>query len=248
MAMSLAGAAKLTSKVMGSRKSSVTEVKGSIPLPPRARKLSVVTVPETLLPSHGLAIRCMIFLCSRPMLPNVGSLLIAVENGHIQVWTHHASGGFLTEFNSVHMAGDYAQTMCTDEKNEYLFVGNTRFCSIHTHFFYLVVMTTANFIVNFCHRRIEEFILGPCFCLLSGTTTGYIKTWLMKNYCTEKEEHLSMPYYRLIFPFLWKDVIEGRAKRTHRGQTLPILLNSFKAHRAIVTGLVFVDSNNMLIR
>lgn len=70
----------------------------------------------------------------------------------------------------------------------------------------------------------------------------------MKNYCVEEEVRIFMPHYRLIFPFLWKDLIEGRAKRTHRAQPLPLLLNSYKAHRVIITKLIFIDENQMVVR
>lgn len=81
-----------------------------------------------------------------------------------------------------------------------------------------------------------------------GTTAGYIKTWLMRDYCTAEKEEVCMPKYRLLFPFLLKDRIEGRAKRSNRGQLLPILLNSFKAHGLAVSGLAYIQKAQILIR
>ncbi|KAI5633166.1 hypothetical protein NE865_14118 [Phthorimaea operculella] len=75
--------------------------------------------------------------------------------------------------------------------------------------------------------------------LFTGTTVGYVKVWLMENYLRTEElqmdtvsndspsqVHVNMPALRLQFPFLWKDRIEGRAKRAVRDQPLPVLLNS----------------------
>lgn len=57
-----------------------------------------------------------------------------------------------------------------------------------------------------------------------------------------------MPKYRLQFPFLLKDRIEGRAKRSNRGQPLPRLLNSYKAHSLSVSGLTYIQNAQILIR
>ncbi|CAF4905141.1 WD repeat-containing protein on Y chromosome isoform X1 [Pieris napi] len=82
--------------------------------------------------------------------------------------------------------------------------------------------------------------------LFTGTTVGYIKVWLMTNYLTHEKTHISMPKLRLKFPFLWRDRIEGRAKRCVRDQPLPLLLNSYKAHLRCVTSLAYVDHLELL--
>lgn len=69
----------------------------------------------------------------------------------------------------------------------------------------------------------------------------------MKNFCILEEVRVFMPEYRIMFPFLWKDRIEGRAKRTHRGQPLPILMNSYKGHRMLVTGIVYIEVNKIIV-
>lgn len=86
------------------------------------RRLTVVFMPKTA-PSRGLPVRAMLFLNTRPMAPNVGTLLVSLENGLIQVWSHHVSGGFITSFSAIHKGGDYVVSMCTDENNEFLFTG-----------------------------------------------------------------------------------------------------------------------------
>lgn len=89
----------------------------------RARKVSMVQMPETCVPLRGLAVNCMLFLETRPSRPDCGTLLIALENGTIQVWSHHVAGGFITSFSANHKAGDNVICMITDKKNEYLFTG-----------------------------------------------------------------------------------------------------------------------------
>ncbi|KAF9805731.1 hypothetical protein SFRURICE_009363 [Spodoptera frugiperda] len=77
--------------------------------------------------------------------------------------------------------------------------------------------------------------------LFTGTTLGYIKVWLMTNYLTNTTEHINMPRLRLMFPFLWRDRIEGRAKRSVRDQPKPLLLNSYRAHLRCVTSIAYMD-------
>ncbi|XP_004926930.1 WD repeat-containing protein on Y chromosome isoform X2 [Bombyx mori] len=82
--------------------------------------------------------------------------------------------------------------------------------------------------------------------LFTGTTIGYIKVWLMRNYLRNEEVHICMPKLRLEFPFLWRDRLEGRAKRCVRQQPLPLLLNSYRAHLRCVTTLAYVDELKLL--
>ncbi|VVC93729.1 unnamed protein product [Leptidea sinapis] len=70
--------------------------------------------------------------------------------------------------------------------------------------------------------------------LFTGTTVGYVKV------------HISMPKLRVTFPFLWRDRIEGRAKRSVRDQPLPLLLNSYRAHLRCITSLAYVDHLQLL--
>ncbi|RVE45325.1 hypothetical protein evm_010030 [Chilo suppressalis] len=83
--------------------------------------------------------------------------------------------------------------------------------------------------------------------LFTGTTVGYIKVWLMTNYLTPEKQHVSMPRLRLTFPFLWRDRVEGRAKRCVRDQPLPLLLNSYRAHLRCVTTLAYVPPHQLLL-
>lgn len=89
----------------------------------RSRKVSMVQIPETCVPLRGLAVNCMLFLDTRPSRPDCGTLLIALENGTIQIWSHHVAGGFITSFSANHKAGDYVISMITDAKNEFLLTG-----------------------------------------------------------------------------------------------------------------------------
>ncbi|KAI4460577.1 wd40 repeat domain 95 [Holotrichia oblita] len=168
------------------------------------RRLTVVFMPKTSTPSKGLPIRAMLFLNTRPMAPNVGTLLVSLENGLIQVWSHHVSGGFITSFSAIHKGGDYVVSMCSDENNEFLF---------------------------------------------TGTTNGYIKTWLIKDFALPDEDkiHVCMPIYRLMFPFLWRDLFEGKAKRANRGQLKPRLLNCYRGHRMLVSAMAYIDKPQILV-
>ncbi|EFA09801.1 WD repeat-containing protein on Y chromosome [Tribolium castaneum] len=171
-------------------------------IPSRARRVSTVVMPEQCMPLRRLAIHSMLFLNSRPMDPEVGTLLISLENGAIQVWSHHMSGGFITSFSAIHKAGDYVICMATDEKNDYLF---------------------------------------------TGSSVGYIKTWLLRNYCEPETETISMPKLRLQFPFLWGDFFAGRAARIANTQSLPMLLNSYKGHVMTISHLTYIDDAQILI-
>lgn len=89
----------------------------------KGRRVSTISMPDECFHLRKLAVHCMLFLNSRKSDPDVGTLLVSLENGVIQVWNHHISGGFITSFSAIHKAGDYVISMCTDEKNEFLFVG-----------------------------------------------------------------------------------------------------------------------------
>ncbi|KAK5645470.1 hypothetical protein RI129_006770 [Pyrocoelia pectoralis] len=169
----------------------------------KAHKLSTIHIPETYIPLRGLATHSMIFLSERTMMPGVATLMIALENGNIQVWSHHPGGNFITSFRAVHSGVDYVTAMATDAHNEYLF---------------------------------------------TGTTEGYIKTWLMADYYPPNPApNVCLPKYRLIFPFMLKDLVDGRAKRAVRDQPKPVLLSSFKGHMLPVSGLAYLNEAQIVV-
>ncbi|CAH0554641.1 unnamed protein product [Brassicogethes aeneus] len=90
----------------------------------KAAKMSMVPVPKELVSLRVLAVHCMIFLNKREMDPEVGTLLVSLGNGTIQIWSHDTLGAFITSFSSIHKAGDYVLSMATDEDNEFLFTGH----------------------------------------------------------------------------------------------------------------------------
>lgn len=57
-----------------------------------------------------------------------------------------------------------------------------------------------------------------------------------------------MPLLRLEFPFLWKDRINGRAKRAVRNQPLPLLLSSVRGHMRGITSLQIIYSARIIVR
>lgn len=52
---------------------------------------------------------------------------------------------------------------------------------------------------------------------------------------------------RTKFPFLWKDTIEGRAKRSVLKQNKPWLVNSFNAHKNTITKIAFIEGSEVLV-
>ncbi|XP_017758918.1 PREDICTED: WD repeat-containing protein on Y chromosome [Eufriesea mexicana] len=72
-----------------------------------------------------VAVRAMIFLNARPVRSDVGTLLVSLDSGLIQVWTHHPAGGFLQAFSVIHTVHDCALALATDPKNHFLVTGHT---------------------------------------------------------------------------------------------------------------------------
>lgn len=73
--------------------------------------------------TRTVAVRAMIFLTSRQTAADVGSLLVSLDSGLIQVWTHHVAAGFLVAFSVIHTRGDCALSLATDPDNDYLITG-----------------------------------------------------------------------------------------------------------------------------
>nr|XP_033196517.1 WD repeat-containing protein on Y chromosome-like isoform X2 [Bombus vancouverensis nearcticus] len=71
-----------------------------------------------------VAVRAMIFLNARPVRPDVGTLLVSLDSGYVQVWTHHPAGGFLQAFSVIHSIRDCALSLATDPKNHFLVTGH----------------------------------------------------------------------------------------------------------------------------
>lgn len=89
----------------------------------RQRQISTIQLPTTIAMVNKSAVHAMIFLSTRPMSPDYGTLFIALENGMIQVFSHHNLGGYIDSFNAIHMAGDCVITMDSDKDNYYLITG-----------------------------------------------------------------------------------------------------------------------------
>lgn len=80
-----------------------------------------------------IAVRAMIFLSARPVGPRIGTLLVSLDSGLIQVWTHHAAGGFLEAFSVIHTVGDCALSLATDRDNHFLVTGKKRIYIFNFH-------------------------------------------------------------------------------------------------------------------
>lgn len=197
--------------------------------------------------TRTVGVYAIIFLNSRPVAPDVGSLLLSLENGMIQVWTHHPAAGFLISFSAVHTLGDYAMSLATDPENKYLITG-LRFNG------YLQYSPCFNGVIY----PLETFYLGNqtvltqqralLILIYSGHTAGYIKVWLLTNYAVPDPPDLCIARLKLKFPFLWKDRIDGRAKRAVRNQPLPILLSSVRAHCKTINSLQYIPESKLILR
>lgn len=84
--------------------------------------------------------------------------------------------------------------------------------------------------------------------VFEGHSVGYIKVWLLSNYMLPDPPKVCMPLLRLKFPFLWKDKIDGRAKRAVRDQKLPVLLSSVRGHMQGIMSLQIIPSAQIILR
>lgn len=57
-----------------------------------------------------------------------------------------------------------------------------------------------------------------------------------------------LPLLRLEFPFLWKDKINGRAKRAIQDQPLPLLLSSVRGHMKAITSVQIISDARIVVR
>lgn len=149
------------------------------------------------------SVTAILFLRYRKMSPDHGTLVVALSNGIIQMYSHHNMGRYFDCFVGVHMAGDCIVAMTTDESNEFLF---------------------------------------------SGTAFGYIKTWHIRNYCIPDDEKVreNKPRLRLIFPFMIRTRLAGRAMHSARGGPV-LLVNSYRAHLQAITSLEYIDRYKILL-
>lgn len=158
------------------------------------------------------------------MDPSIGTLLVALDSGLVQVWSHHPRGGFIRAFHAIHIMRDCCMSLATDLNNEFLITGKT------------IVIKLNN-----------ELIILVFF--FPGHVKGYIKVWLLKNYVVDGTvSKINMPALRLEFPFLWKDRIPGRTKRAVKDQSLPLLLSSFKGHSKPVNAVQFIPGARLIVR
>lgn len=67
--------------------------------------------------------------------------------------------------------------------------------------------------------------------LFTSFDSGYLKTWHIANFGVGEDVHgSSLPLLRLRFPFLLNTFFVGRAQRAVKSQTIPMLVNSYRAH------------------
>ncbi|XP_014242723.1 WD repeat-containing protein on Y chromosome isoform X2 [Cimex lectularius] len=84
--------------------------------------------------------------------------------------------------------------------------------------------------------------------LFTGHAFGYVKIWHISNFGRAGPPiKRSMPVLRLMFPFLIKDKIPGRAKRAAKGQSEPVLLSSCRNHVSKVSHIELIEVNQIYI-
>ncbi|XP_058452425.1 WD repeat-containing protein on Y chromosome [Malaya genurostris] len=88
------------------------------------RRLTQIVMPVTVEQLRQLTIHMLLFLETRPMHPEYGTLFASLDTGTIQVYSHHPDGGYMGGFRTSHMAGDRVVTMTTDAENRFLFTGS----------------------------------------------------------------------------------------------------------------------------
>lgn len=84
--------------------------------------------------------------------------------------------------------------------------------------------------------------------LFTGHRVGYIKIWVIANYAWGEDRDVFLPKYRIMFPFMWTDVIQCRAKRAVRNQPLPILCSSHKGHVGSIVQICYMDECKIYCR
>lgn len=87
------------------------------------RRISIIQLPSHSAIHQYTAVQSMVFLNTRPMRPDYGTLCLAIDYGFVQMYSHHDLGGFIDTFNGIHLAGDCIVACTTDLKNRFLFTG-----------------------------------------------------------------------------------------------------------------------------
>lgn len=78
---------------------------------------------STFMFMQSVAVRAILFLCSRRTGSKIGTLIVSLNSGIIQIWSHHHSGGFIKAFSAIHIDGDCCLCLTTDPANDYLITG-----------------------------------------------------------------------------------------------------------------------------
>ncbi|KAK0177738.1 hypothetical protein PV328_001756 [Microctonus aethiopoides] len=61
---------------------------------------------STFIFMQSVAVRAILFLCSRRTGSKIGTLIVSLNSGMIQMWSHHHDGGFIKAFSAIHIDGD----------------------------------------------------------------------------------------------------------------------------------------------
>ncbi|XP_043193477.1 WD repeat-containing protein on Y chromosome-like isoform X1 [Amphibalanus amphitrite] len=86
--------------------------------------------------------------------------------------------------------------------------------------------------------------------LVTGDTAGYVRVWLIENYCTDHPEPVNWAFYKKKFPLLGKHLSMMRRMLKLdwlKASFRPHILNSFRAHVRTVMSVDFVEAHELLV-
>ncbi|XP_037083590.1 WD repeat-containing protein on Y chromosome-like [Pollicipes pollicipes] len=86
--------------------------------------------------------------------------------------------------------------------------------------------------------------------LITGDTAGYVRVWLIENYCIDNEGQVNWSFYVAKFPFLGRHLTLLRRMlklEWLKPSFKPHILNSFRAHLHTVMFVDFVEAHDLLV-
>ena len=86
--------------------------------------------------------------------------------------------------------------------------------------------------------------------LITGDTAGYVRIWLMENYCTDSQEQVNWAFYKQKFPILGRHLsLMRRMLKLDflKASFRPHILNSFRAHLRTVMSVDYVEAHDLLV-
>lgn len=179
---------------------------------------------------YEAAVEKIIFLESRDANNKDTAVLVTSgAEGWIRFWSVHHEGGLLGQFNAGHRIGESVHALATDEKNNFLFTGDT--------FGYIKTWDISEFCVSNRHTSKERLARWQW---LLNTFTYLRFEWRGKD----------MPKY-FISKGMKPHNIGTRPPPmiTEPKKTLkwPLLVNSYRAHTKAINSVEYVDDRSVIV-